>query len=55
MAVNRHITGGSAHQGGNFTAGKITDDNLLFPCSADHDRDWPPYKVFFSGWQPIIR
>ena len=25
-----------------------------FPCSADHERDWPPCKVsFFSGWQPI--
>ena len=24
-----------------------------FPCSADHERGWPPCKVFFSGWQPI--
>ena len=24
-----------------------------FPCSADHERDWPPCKVIFSGWQPI--
>ena len=24
-----------------------------FPCSADYERDWPPFKVFFSGWQPI--
>ena len=24
-----------------------------FPCSADHERDWPPCKVVFSGWQPI--
>ena len=23
-----------------------------FPCSADHNRDWPPCKVVFSGWQP---
>ena len=22
-----------------------------FPCSADHERNWPPCKVFFSGWQ----
>ena len=26
---------------------------FFFPCSADHDRDWPPCKVVFSGWQPI--
>ena len=25
----------------------------FFPCSADHERDWPPCKVVFSGWQPI--
>ena len=24
-----------------------------FPCSADHERDWPPCIVVFSGWQPI--
>ena len=24
-----------------------------FPCSADHERDWPPCKIVFSGWQPI--
>ena len=24
-----------------------------FPCSADHERDWPPCKVVFSGRQPI--
>ena len=24
-----------------------------FPCSADHELDWPPCKVVFSGWQPI--
>ena len=21
----------------------------LFPCSADHERDWPPYQVVFFG------
>ena len=21
----------------------------FFPCSADHERDWPPFKVFFFG------
>ena len=21
----------------------------FFPCSADHERDWPPCKVFFFG------
>ena len=29
MAVNPYITGGTAHQGGNFTAGN-TDDHLDF-------------------------
>ena len=24
-----------------------------FPCSAHNERDWPPCKVVFSGWQPI--
>ena len=24
------------------------------PCSADHERDWPPCEVVFSGWQPIL-
>ena len=22
---------------------------LVFPCSADHERDWPPCKVVFFG------
>ena len=22
---------------------------FFFPCSADHERDWPPCKVFFFG------
>ena len=22
---------------------------FFFPCSADHERDWPPCKVVFSG------
>ena len=26
---------------------------LSFPCSANHEWDWPPCKVVFSGWQPI--
>ena len=25
----------------------------FFPCSADHERGWPPCKVVFSGWQPM--
>ena len=35
--------------------GMLPDFFLLFsfPCSADHERDWPPCKVVFSGWQPI--
>ena len=22
---------------------------FFFPCSADHERDWPPWKVVFFG------
>ena len=22
---------------------------FFFPCSADHERDWPPYQVVFFG------
>ena len=22
---------------------------FIFPCSADHERDWPPCKVVFFG------
>ena len=28
---------------------------VLLPCSADRERDWPPCKVAFSGWQSIVR
>ena len=24
-----------------------------FPCSADHEQDWPSCNVVFPGWQPI--
>ena len=35
--------------------GMLPDFFLLFsfPGSADDERDWPPCKVVFSGWQPI--
>ena len=26
-----------------------TSFSLFFPCSADHERDWPPCKVVFFG------
>ena len=26
---------------------------LSFSCSADHERDRPPYKIVFLSWQPI--
>ena len=29
--------------------GGALPDFFFFPCSADHDRDWPPSKVFFFG------
>ena len=28
---------------------------VLFPCPADHERDWSACKVDFSGWQQIRR
>ena len=38
--------------GGGYDAARLF---LLFSftCSADHERDGPPCKVVFSGWQPI--
>ena len=32
---------------------KEKSDFFCFPCPADHERDWPPCKVVFSGWQSI--
>ena len=30
--------------------GGVLPDFFFFPCSADHERDWPPCKVvFFVG------
>ena len=26
---------------------------IFFPCSADHERDWPPCKVVFFGLATI--
>ena len=26
---------------------------VYFPCSADHERDWPLCKVVFPSWQSI--
>ena len=26
---------------------------FAFPCSADHEQDWPLCKVVFSGWPQI--
>ena len=28
--------------------GALLDFFFFFPCSADHERDWPPCKVVFS-------
>ena len=27
--------------------------SFYFPCSVDHERDWPPREVGFRGWQPV--
>ena len=37
------------------SGGTLTDfsSSFSFPYSADHERDWPPYKVFLLGWQPV--
>ena len=29
--------------------GVLLDSFFFFPCSADHERDWPPCKVVFFG------
>ena len=29
--------------------GGALPDFFFFPCSADHERDWPPFKVGFFG------
>ena len=33
--------------------GALSDFSSSFPCLADHERNWPLYKVVFPGWQPI--
>ena len=30
-----------------------TNIKTVHQTSADHERDWPPCKVVFSGWQPM--
>ena len=40
----------SARGGGGGGGGRCqTFYFLFFPCSADHERDWPPCKVVFFG------
>ena len=43
-------------EGGGGVGGECALPDFLFfnffPCSADHERDWPPCKVFFS-WLAI--
>ena len=35
---------------GGGRGGELPDFSFsLFPCSADHERDWPPCKVVFFG------
>ena len=36
-----------------YARGALPNFFFFFPCSADPDRDWPPCKVVFLGWQPI--
>ena len=35
--------------GGGGGGGALPDFFFFFSCSADHERDWPPCKVVFSG------
>ena len=35
--------------GGGGGGGALPDFFFFFPCSADHERDWPPCKVVFFG------
>ena len=46
--------GGGGRRGGRGGAARLFIF-YFFPCSADHERDWPPCKVVFSGWQPMRR
>ena len=39
--------------GGGRGAPRLSGFWFSFPCSADHERDWPPCKVVLSGWKPI--
>ena len=34
---------------GEGMGGALPDFFFFFPCSADHERDWPPCKVIFFG------
>ena len=44
----------SSARGGGGVGGALPDFFFFFPpCSADHERDWPPFKVVLSGWQPM--
>ena len=51
LPLNNHYHPKSARGGGEA----LPDFFFLFffPCSADHERDWPPCNVVFSGWQPM--
>ena len=42
----------SSARGGGGGGGALPDFDFFFffsPCSADHERDWPPCKVVFFG------
>ena len=36
-------------RGGGGGRGALPDFFFFSPCSADHERDWPPCKVVFVG------
>ena len=38
-----------AGRGGGGRCQTFTFTFTFFPCSADHERDWPPCKVVFFG------
>ena len=46
----RTSSAGGGGQGGRGGGGALPDLYIYFPCSADHERDWPaPYKVIYFG------
>ena len=46
FSPNEHLGWGG---GGGGEGEALPDFFFFFPCSADHERDWPPCEVVFFG------